>query len=43
MKVCGREKMYLEHDRSSYAPGETVWFRDYLIKGLFPEDESKTV
>lgn len=37
------EKMYLQYDKSSYAPGETVWFKDYLMKGMFPDDESKTV
>jgi len=36
-------KMYLQYDKSSYAPGETVWFKDYLVKGMFPDDESKTV
>jgi hypothetical protein len=42
-KDYGQEKMYLQYDKSSYAPGETVWFKDYLLKGIFPDDESKTV
>ena len=42
-KDYGQEKMYLQYDKSSYAPGETVWFKDYLMKGMFPDDESKTV
>lgn len=39
----GQEKMYLQYDKSSYAPGETIWFKDYIMKGMFPEDGSKTV
>lgn len=39
----GQEKMYLQYDKSSYVPGETVWFKDYIMKGMFPDDESKTV
>ncbi len=42
-KDYGQQKMYLQYDKSSYAPGETVWFKDYLMKGMFPDDESKTV
>ena len=30
------EKMYLQYDKSSYASGETVWFKDYLMKGMLP-------
>jgi hypothetical protein len=37
------EKMYLQYDKSSYVPGETIWFKDYLVKGMFPDDDSKTV
>ncbi|MEO8823168.1 MAG: hypothetical protein ABI366_06295 [Ginsengibacter sp.] len=39
----GQEKMYLQYDKTSYAPGETIWFKDYIMKGMFPDDESKTV
>ena len=39
----GQEKMYLQYDKASYVPGETVWFKDYVMKGMFPDDESKTV
>ncbi len=42
-KDYGQEKMYLQYDKSSYAPGETVWFKDYMMKGMFPDNESKTV
>lgn len=39
----GQERMYLHYDKSSYAPGETIWFKAYLMKAIFPADESKTV
>jgi hypothetical protein len=39
----GQERMYLHYDKSSYAPGETVWFKGYLMKAIFPANESKTV
>ncbi|MBK5271206.1 MAG: hypothetical protein JJE22_09345, partial [Bacteroidia bacterium] len=38
----GQEKAYLHYDKSSYAPGETIWFKAYLMQGIFPADESKT-
>ena len=39
----GQERMYLHYDKSSYAPGETIWFKAYMMKAIFPSDESKTV
>lgn len=42
-KDYGQEKMYLHYDKSSYAPGETIWFKAYLMKTVLPDDESKTV
>jgi hypothetical protein len=41
-KDYGQERMYLHYDKSAYVPGETIWFKDYLMKGMFPDDESKT-
>lgn len=38
----GQERSYLHYDKSTYAPGETIWFKAYLMKGIFPADESKT-
>jgi len=38
-----QERMYLHYDKSSYAAGETIWFKAYLMKGIFPADESKTL
>ncbi len=42
-KDYAQGKMYLQYDKSSYVAGETIWFKDYLIKEMFPDDESKTV
>ena len=36
------ERCYLHYDKSSYVPGETIWYKVYLMKGIFPADESKT-
>jgi hypothetical protein len=36
-----QERCYLHYDKSSYVPGETVWFKVYLMKGIFPADDSK--
>jgi hypothetical protein len=37
----GQERTYLQYDKSSYTPGETIWFKAYLMKGVMPADESK--
>ncbi|MEO8854836.1 MAG: hypothetical protein ABI359_13720 [Ginsengibacter sp.] len=46
LETYGKEysagKMYLHYDKNSYASGETIWFKSYLMKGMFPDDESKT-
>ena len=39
----GQERIYLHYDKSSYASGETIWFKAYLLKTIFPDNESKTV
>jgi hypothetical protein len=41
--VYGQERMYLHFDKSSYAAGETIWFKAYLMKAIFPADESKSL
>lgn len=37
------ERIYLHYDKSSYAAGETVWFKVYMMQTIFPADASKTV
>jgi hypothetical protein len=31
-----QEKMYLQFDKPVYAPGETIWFKAYLMQGIDP-------
>ncbi|HEY5393155.1 MAG TPA: hypothetical protein VIJ57_13615, partial [Hanamia sp.] len=38
-----QERIYLHYDKSSYAPGETVWFKTYIMQAIYPADDSKTV
>ena len=37
-----QERTYLHYDKSTYAAGETIWFKAYLMQGIYPADESKT-
>ena len=37
-----QERMYLHYDKAAYAPGETVWFKAYLMETLYPSEGSKT-
>lgn len=37
----GQERIYLQYDKSTYVPGETIWFKAYLMEGFSPADESK--
>jgi len=38
----GQERPYLQYDKSTYAPGETIWFKVYLMEGFDPAERSKT-
>jgi len=35
--------MYLQYDKSSYLAGETIWFKAYLLEGIYPVEGSKTL
>jgi hypothetical protein len=37
------ERAYLHYDKSAYLPGETIWFKAYLMKGILPAEDSKTL
>ncbi|HTM93988.1 MAG TPA: hypothetical protein VL095_16315 [Flavisolibacter sp.] len=37
------EKVYLHYDKSSYYAGETIWFKAYLMEGIFPATQTKTL
>jgi hypothetical protein len=39
--VFQQEKIYIQFDKPAYAPGETVWFKAYLMAGIYPSDISK--
>src|SRR6188472_899869 len=36
------ERTYLHYDKSAYAPGETIWFKAYILQGMSAAEESKT-
>lgn len=36
------EKVWLHYDKASYYPGETIWFKAYLLDGFFPATQTKT-
>jgi len=38
-----QEKLYLQFDKSSYTPGETIWFKAYLFAANFPSEISHTI
>ena len=38
----GQEKTYLHYDKSTYAAGETIWYKAYIMNGIYAADESKT-
>lgn len=38
-----QEKIYIHFDKPSYAPGETIWFKGYIMAGADPSEVSKTL
>jgi hypothetical protein len=38
-----QEKAWLHYDKSSYYPGETIWFKAYLMEAFYPSAGSKTL
>ncbi len=38
-----QEKIYLHYDKAVYSPGETIWFKAYLMAGVNPSFISKTL
>jgi len=37
------EKVWLHYDKDVYQAGETIWFKTYVMDGLFPAQQTKTV
>ena len=38
-----QERTYLHYDKTAYTPGETIWFKAYLMEGIVPAEGSKTL
>ncbi|MBS1621203.1 MAG: hypothetical protein JST10_09365 [Bacteroidetes bacterium] len=38
-----QERIYMQYDKSTYVPGETIWFKAYLMQGFFPANDSKNL
>lgn len=36
-----QERMYLQYDKPVYSPGQTIWFKAYLMNGIVPSEISK--
>lgn len=36
-----QERMHLHIDKDEYTPGETIWFKAYIMAGIFPTEISK--
>ncbi|HSN09467.1 MAG TPA: hypothetical protein VLS85_10520, partial [Hanamia sp.] len=37
------ERIHLHYDKSFYAPGETIWFKVYMMETNLPSDKSKNI
>lgn len=37
-----QERTYVHYDKTAYVPGETIWFKAYLMEGIYPAEGSKT-
>ena len=38
-----QEGIFIHFDKQSYVAGETIWFKAYLISGMFPSDLSSAI
>jgi hypothetical protein len=38
-----QEKVYVQFDRGRYNPGETIWFKAYLLAGFEPDTYSRNI
>jgi hypothetical protein len=38
-----QEKLYMQFDKGYYSPGETLWFKAYILAGAVPSPISKTL
>ena len=42
-KSYNPERIYMHYDKSTYVAGDTIWFKAYLMSGVLPAIESKTL
>ena len=42
-KNYSEERIYVHYDKPLYTPGETIWFKAYLMKSIFPADDCRTL
>lgn len=40
---CPVERLYLQFDKTLYAPGETIWFKAYIVSVLMPDADNKNL
>ena len=38
-----QERTYLHYDKTAYTPGETIWFKAYMMEGILPANGSRTL
>jgi hypothetical protein len=36
-----QERTYLHYDKTAYTPGETIWFKAYMMEGILPANGSR--
>ncbi len=36
------ERAYIHYDKANYSPGDTIWFKTYLLNEVLPANQSKT-
>lgn len=37
------DRLYIHYDKSSYASGETIWYKVYMMNTLLPAEETKNI
>jgi hypothetical protein len=38
-----QERTYLHYDKAAYVPGESIWFKAYVMEGMYATEGSKTL
>ena len=37
------EKIFVHYDKAMYSAGETIWFKAYIMEGIYPSGMSSTI